>query len=51
MAEPVKAPWYVDLLNITLGVSDVGTARERIARYMEAFAADGTRITANLDFA
>jgi malate synthase len=51
VAEPVKAPWYVDLLNITLGVPDVGTARERIARYMEAFAADGTRITANLDFA
>jgi len=51
VAAPVKAPWYVDLLNITLGVSDVATARARIARYMEAFAADGTRITENLDFA
>ena len=50
VAAPVKAPWYVDLLNITLGVSDVATARARIARYMDAFAADGTRITANLDF-
>jgi malate synthase len=51
VAAPVKAPWYVDLLNITLGLSDVATARERIARYMNAFAADGTRITENLDFA
>ena len=47
----MKAPWYVDLLNITLGLTDVATARARIARYMEAFAADGTRITQNLDFA
>jgi len=46
----VKAPWYVDLLNITLGLSDVATARSRIARYMQAFATDGTRITQNLDF-
>jgi malate synthase len=51
VAAPVKAPWYVDLLNITLGLSDAGTARARIARYMEAFAVDGTRITQNLDFA
>ena len=51
VAQPVKAPWYVDLLNVTLGVQDVATARARIARYMEAFAADGVRITENLDFA
>jgi malate synthase len=51
VAYPVKAPWYVDLLNITLGVQDVATARARIARYMETFAADGSRITENLDFA
>jgi malate synthase len=50
VAAPVKAPWYVDLLNITLGLSDVATARTRIARYMDAFTADGTRITQNLDF-
>ena len=50
VAEPVKPPWYVDLLNLTLGVRDVATARERIARYVAAFAADGTRITGNLDF-
>ena len=51
VAQPVKAPWYVDLLNVTLGVQDVATARARIGRYMEAFAADGSRITENLDFA
>jgi malate synthase len=51
VAQPVKFPWYVDLLNINLGVQDVETARTRIARYTEAFAADGTRVTDNLDFA
>ena len=51
VTESVKPPWYVDLLNITLGVRDVTTARERIARYVEAFEADGSRITQNLDFA
>ena len=50
VAHPVKAPWYVDLLNLTLDVRDVATARARIARYMETFAGDGSRITGNLDF-
>ena len=50
VAQPVKLPWYVDLLNINLGVQDLETARARIARYAAAFAADGTRITENLDF-
>jgi malate synthase len=51
VVESVKPPWYVDLLNVTLGVHDIATARERIARYVETFAADGSRITENLDFA
>ena len=51
LSQPVKVPWYVDLLNITLNVQDVETARVRIARYTKAFAADGTRMTENLDFA
>jgi malate synthase len=51
VAQLVKFPWYVDLLNINLGVQDVETARTRIARYAEAFSADGTRVTDNLDFA
>jgi malate synthase len=50
VAAPVKAPWYVDLLNLTLDNHDLSQARRRIEQYMEAFAKDGTRITANLDF-
>jgi malate synthase len=50
VAEPVKAPWYVDLLNLNLGNEELGEARRRIGMYFEAFRADGTRITRNLDF-
>jgi malate synthase len=46
----VKAPWYVDLLNINLDNHDLPKARRRIDRYLEAFGRDGTRITRNLDF-
>jgi malate synthase len=45
-----KAPWYIDLLNINLNNHDLAVARERIARFLRAFGADGTRITENLDF-
>ena len=51
VAQPQKLPWYVDLLNLNLNVSDLTIARSRIARYAESFAADGTRVTENLDFA
>ena len=47
--DPVKAPWYIDLLNINLNNHDLGVARQRIARYMTAFKNDGVRITENLD--
>jgi len=50
VSEPRKLPWYVDLLNITLGAPDLETARERIRRFATTFAADGTRLTANVDF-
>jgi malate synthase len=50
VADAVKAPWYVDLLNINLDNHDLATAERRIARYMEAFGRDGTRITENVDF-
>ncbi len=46
----VKAPWYVDLLNVNLDNHDLAKARQRIAQYMDAFGRDGTRITRNLDF-
>jgi malate synthase len=50
VSDPVKAPWYIDLLNINLDNHDLSVARERIARYQAAFRRDGTRITENLDF-
>jgi malate synthase len=42
---PVKPPWYVDLLNLALGVADLATARARFERYLQAFARDGSRLT------
>jgi malate synthase len=50
VTSPIKAPWYVDLLNLNLDNHDLDTARNRIDLYMKAFAKDGTRITRNLDF-
>ena len=46
----VKAPWYVDLLNVNLDNTDLALARKRLGSYLEAFGRDGTRITENLDF-
>jgi malate synthase len=50
LMDDVKLPWYVDLLNITLGNHDLAEARRRIQLLADAFRADGTRITQNLDF-
>ena len=49
--DEVKAPWYIDLLNINLDNHDLAEAKRRIGSYVEAFRRDGTRITENLDFA
>ncbi|GLH71597.1 malate synthase [Geothrix limicola] len=46
----VKAPWYVDLLNLNLGVENLAEAEARITRFLETFRKDGTRLTENLDF-
>jgi malate synthase len=46
----VKAPWYVDLLNLNLGNHDVATAERRIDAHLAGVERDGSRITANLDF-
>jgi malate synthase len=46
----VKAPWYVDLLNLNLGVEHLAEAEKRSATFLETFKKDGTRITENLDF-
>jgi len=48
--DDAKLPWYIDLLNINLGNHDLGEAKRRIRLLADAFRADGTRITANLDF-
>ncbi len=50
VSDEVKAPWYIDLLNINLNNHDLPTAKERIRQYMDTFNTDGTRITENLDF-
>jgi malate synthase len=50
VTDDVKAPWYIDLLNINLNNHDLEMATQRITRYMEAFRANGTRLTENLDF-
>ena len=46
----LKLPWYIDLLNITLGNHDLAEAKRRIQLLKDTFAKDGTRITENLDF-
>jgi malate synthase len=48
--DPMKLPWYIDLLNITLGVEDLAEAKRRIVLLRDAFKAEGRRITENLDF-
>jgi malate synthase len=46
----VKVPWYVDLLNLNLGIRDLDEASRRIRIYLDAFQQRGTRATENLDF-
>jgi len=48
--DSMKLPWYIDLLNANLGVCDLTEAKRRIRMVRDAFRADGTRITRNLDF-
>jgi malate synthase len=50
VTDPVKTPWYIDLLNINLNNYSLEEGKKRIALYMEAFRKDGTRVTKNLDF-
>ena len=47
--DAVKAPWYIDLLNINLNNHDLAIAKARINQYTEAFKNEGVRITENLD--
>ncbi|MEO7793358.1 MAG: malate synthase [Thermoanaerobaculia bacterium] len=50
VAAEAKAPWYIDLLNLNLGLTGLDVAHQRIALYLELFDRDGTRLTANPDF-
>ncbi|HWW83730.1 MAG TPA: hypothetical protein VNZ26_09025 [Vicinamibacterales bacterium] len=50
VSEGVKLPWYVDLLNITLGTTDLAEAKRRIRLLADTFERDGRRITENVDF-
>jgi malate synthase len=43
--EPQKLPWYIDLLNLTLGNTDLEEAKRRIDRLARLFAEHGTRLT------
>ena len=50
LSDPQKLPWYIDLLNLMLGVRELGEAKRRIRRLTEAFGRNGTRLTENLDW-
>ena len=48
--DPVKAPWFIDLLNISLNLTDLAMAKNRIQHFMEQFKKNGVRVTENMDF-
>jgi malate synthase len=48
--DEMKAPWFVDLLNINLNNTKLEEAKRRINLFMETFRKEGIRITENLDF-
>jgi malate synthase len=43
--EPVKLPWYIDLLNLTLGSTDLAEASRRVDELARTFREQGVRIT------
>jgi len=45
VSEPVKLPWYIDLLNLTLEAPSLADARQRIDTLAKAFSERGVRIT------
>ena len=46
----IKAPWFIDFLNINLNNYDLELAKKRIQMYTRAFESNNIRITENLDF-
>jgi malate synthase len=45
-----KLPWYIDLLNINLGVHGLAEAKRRIQLLVDTYRTEGARVTHNLDF-
>ncbi len=50
IAEEVKIPWYIDLLNINLNNEDLTEGKRRIEAYIKKFRETGQRITENLEY-
>ncbi len=46
----LKAPWYIDLLNLTLDNHDRAECGRRVDHYLEALRTRGTRVTHNPEF-
>lgn len=46
----IKAPWFIDLLNLNLNSIDLQVAKKRIGLYLDTFRNERRRITENLDF-
>ncbi len=46
----VKAPWYIDVLNLTLDNHDRAECARRVAHYLEELRTRGTRVTRNPEF-
>ncbi|GAB4249876.1 MAG: malate synthase A [Ekhidna sp.] len=49
--DEVKAPWYIDLLNLNLNNDDLEEARDRVNLYYHELNKTGHRLIANLDMA
>jgi malate synthase len=47
--EPVKLPWFIDLLNLTLGTHDLDEALRRIDVLARMFREQGARLTTLLE--
>jgi malate synthase len=45
-----KLPWYIDLLNINLGVHTLAEAKRRIQLLVDTFRDQNARVTHNLDY-
>ena len=50
VTDDLKLPWYIDLLNVNLGVHDLEEGKRRIRLLRDTFRTDGRRVTENLDF-